>query len=62
MCALHAYAKWFMYIQYMSDSANFSGHVMLELLWIFKKIIKIKQDCNLLGHRYDELLNVLERN
>ena len=26
-----------------------------------KNIVKIEQDCNVLGHRYDELLNVLER-
>ena len=49
-----------MYIQYMSDSANFSG--ACGYCGYLKNIVKIEKDCNVLGHRYDELLNVLDRN
>ena len=60
-CALHA--KWFMYIQYMSDSVNFSGACNVRnYCGYLKNIVKIEKECNVLGHRYDELLNVLERN
>ena len=60
-CVLHA--KWFMYIQYMSDSANFSGACNVRnYCGYLKNIVKIEKECNVLGHRYDELLNVLERN
>ena len=57
-CVLHA--KWFMYIQYMSDSAKFSGACNVRnYCGYLKKIVKIEQDYNVLGHRYDELLNAL---
>ena len=60
-CVLHA--KWFMYIQYMSDSANFSGACNVRnYCGYLKNIVKVEKDCNVLGHRDDELLNVLERN
>ena len=60
-CVLHA--KWFMYIQYMSDSANFSGACdVRNYCGYLKNIVKIEKDGIVLGHRYDELLNVLGRN
>ena len=60
-CVLHA--KWFLYIQYMSDSANFSGACNVRsYCGYLKNIVRIEQDCNVLGHWYGELLNVLERN
>ena len=61
VCVLHA--KWFMYIQYMSDSANLSGACNVRnYCGYLKHIVKLEKDCSVLGHRYDELLNVLERN
>ena len=60
-CVLHA--KCFLYIQYMSDSANFSGACNVRnYCGYLKNIVKIEKECNVLGHRYDELLSVLERN
>ena len=60
-CVLHA--KWFMYIQNMSDNANFSGACNVRnYCGYLKNIVKIEKDCSVLGHRYDELQNVLERN
>ena len=52
-----------MYIQYMSDNANFSRACNVRNYCVYlKNIVKIEKDCNVLGHQYDELLNVLERN
>ena len=60
---LFAMLLWFMYIQYMSDSANFSGACNVRnYCGYLKNIVKIEKECNVLGHRYEELLNVLERN
>ena len=46
-CVLHA--KWFMYIQYMSDSANFSGACNVRnCCGYLKNIVKIEKDCNVI--------------
>ena len=47
----------------MSDRANFSGACnVTNYHGYLKTIVKIEQDCNVSGHWYDKLVNVLERN
>ena len=44
-CVLHA--KWFMYIQYMSDRANVSGTCNVRnYCGYLNNIVKIEQECN----------------